>query len=287
MAKSGIKFTYLSGGPESITSITCISSSPTLKGTVILTPFVNLTSFRGGENGLEAIIGYSELTALSVFRIDGSNTLSFDISSLPVNLTQCVIQGSNTTTGNISSLPSGLTFYRNLGSNTTTGNIGNLPTGLITYHNVGLNTTSGNIGSLPATITRYQNQGNNTTTGNISSLPSNLVFYYNTGLNTVSSYYDGTILGFNKRVWANSFRYMLLQPSYSLMSDKHLATLIIDLSSTNWSNNPGFTDKQTFTANVNNPTLNLLDITYGIPLSAAIKELQNKGVTVTVNLTAF
>ena len=97
MAESGIKFTYLSGGPDSITSITCLSSSPYLKGSIRLNTFTSLISFDGGNNGLEAVTGFSQLTALKRFEIAEGNTVSFDISSLPVNLEYFNVGLGNTT----------------------------------------------------------------------------------------------------------------------------------------------------------------------------------------------
>lgn len=140
MAKTGITFTYLSGGPESITNIVCLSSSPRLKGTVILTPFRNLTAFDGGDNGLENIIGISSLTALATFKVEGENTVSFDVSQLPRSLSTFDVFGQNSTTGNISALPNGLVRYRNRGVNTTTGNLSTLPNGIKSYDNQGNNT---------------------------------------------------------------------------------------------------------------------------------------------------
>lgn len=227
MAKSGIKFTYLSGGPESITSITCINSSPKLKGTIRLNTFTNLTAFDGGDNGLEAVTGFSQLTALKRFKIAEGNSVSFNISSLPVNLE---------------------------------------------YFNAGLG---------------------NTTTGNLCSLPSSINFYYNRLNNTVYNYYDGTSLGFRKKVWTKP-GFWILEPVVSSgvpgMTPQHLATLIIDLSSSTWVTPPVDTAPlKRFTAlGSNNPSLNLTDYSYGTQLSAAIDELRLvKGVTVSLNLTAF
>jgi len=118
MAESGIKFTYLNGGPDSITSITCLSSSPKLKGTIRLNTFTSLTAFDGGDNGLEAVTGFSQLTALKRFEIGENNSVSFNISSLPVNLEYFNAGLGNTTTGNISTLPLSTVVYDNRGNNT-------------------------------------------------------------------------------------------------------------------------------------------------------------------------
>ena len=226
MAESGIKLTYLNGGPDSITSITCLSSSPKLKGTIRLNTFTNLTAFDGGDNNLEAVTGFSSLTALKRFKIAEGNTVSFDISSLPVNLE---------------------------------------------YFNVGLG---------------------NTTTGNLCALPSGINLYYNSFNNTVYNYYDGTILGFRKKVWTKP-GFWILSPVLSSgvpgMSPQHLATLIIDLSSSTWVTPPVDTvPLRWFSAlGSNNPRLNLLDGSYGTQLSAAINALSAQGVSLFLNLTAF
>jgi hypothetical protein len=189
MAKAGIKFLYANGGPESITRIDCLSSNPSLKGTIVLTPFVNLTSFQGGDNDLEAVIGFSALTALKSFEIAGKNTVSFNISSLPINLENLNIRCCGSLSGNIGILPNSLVRYEVWGKNFTTGDINNLPNNLETFVNrgdPGANTTSGNIGNLPSSLTYYDNRGNNTTSGDIGNLPSGLVYFLNTGTNTTS-----------------------------------------------------------------------------------------------------
>jgi hypothetical protein len=226
MAESGIKFTYLDGDPDSITSITCLSSSPKLKGTIRLNTFTNLTAFDGGDNGLQAVTGFSQLTALKRFKIAEGNSLNFNISSLPVNLE---------------------------------------------YFNVGLG---------------------NTTTGNLCALPSSINLYYNRFNNTVYNYYDGTILGFGKKVWTKP-GFWLLEPVLSSgvpgMSPQHLATLIIDLSSSTWVTPPIDTIplKRFSALGSSNPQLNLLNGSYGTQLSAAIDSLSAQGVSLFLNLTAF
>ena len=186
MSKTAIRLFFNNGNTETIKHIDCGSSSPYLKGDIRLNTFIGLTAFDGGDNGLEAVTGFSQLTALKRFEIVGANTVSFNISSLPVNLQYFDLRGSNTTSGNISALPTGLTYYTNLGSNTTSGNISALPSGLTTYQNYGTNTTSGNIGNLPNNLTNFTNTGSNTTSGDISTLPSVLTLYNNTGSNTTS-----------------------------------------------------------------------------------------------------
>lgn len=106
MAKTGIKFTYLSGGPQSITKIDCLSSSPYLSGTVVLTPFINLTSFEGGNNDLESLIGVNSLFSIKDFKITGTNTVGFNLSAFsgkPLEILD--IENRTTVSGNISSLP--------------------------------------------------------------------------------------------------------------------------------------------------------------------------------------
>lgn len=186
MSKTAIRLFFNNEGSETIKRINCGSSSPYLKGAIRLNTFTGLTAFDGGDNGLEAVTGFSQLTDLKRFEIVGSNTISFDVSNLPVNLQYFDLRGSNTTSGNISALPPGLTYYTNLGSNTTEGNIDNLPSGLTVYQNYGVNTTSGNIGNLPDDLINFTNTGSNTTSGDIGTLPSDLTLYNNTGSNTTS-----------------------------------------------------------------------------------------------------
>ena len=181
MAESGIKFTYLSGGPDSITSIICLSSSPKLKGTIRLNTFTGLTSFDGGDNGLEAVTGFSQLTALSSFRINGANTVGFDISALPVNLETFSVLGSNTIIGNFVDLPNNLTNFTLEGNNTVGGDIQDLPASLVYYnhkHVGGLFSSSylnssktGNLSSIQAIgLSTFNCFNANTITGDISSL---------------------------------------------------------------------------------------------------------------------
>ena len=118
MSKTAIRLFFNNENPETIKHIDCGSSSPYLKGDIRLNTFIGLTAFDGGDNGLEAVTGFSQLTALKRFEIVGANTVSFDISSLPVNLEYLDLRGSNTTTGNLSTLPSNLIFYYNSGNNT-------------------------------------------------------------------------------------------------------------------------------------------------------------------------
>jgi len=186
MSKTAIRLFFNNENPETIKNIDCGSSSPYLKGAIRLNTFTGLTAFDGGDNGLETITGFSQLTALKRFEIVGANTVSFNISSLPINLQYFDLRGSNTTSSNISALPSGLTYYTNTGSNTTNGDISALPPGLITYQNYGTNTTSGNISNLPENLINFTNAGSNTTSGDIGTLPSDLSIYNNTGSNITS-----------------------------------------------------------------------------------------------------
>ena len=282
MSKTAIRLFFNNENPETIKHIDCGSSSPYLKGDIRLNTFIGLTAFDGGDNGLEAVTGFSQLTALKRFEIVGANTVSFDISSLPVNLQYFDLRGSNTTSGNISALPSGLTIYQNYGTNTTSGNIGNLPDNLTNFTNTGSNTTSGDIGMLPANLRSFNNRGLNTTTGNLSTLPSGLTYYNNVGNNTVYSYYNGEISGYRKRIWANSQNIWSLEPALSSgvpgMPDTHLATFLVDLSGVTWIGN------RSFIANVNNPTLSSSQ-PYWSKVQAAINAIRSQGVTVAV-LTA-
>lgn len=216
MAKSGIKFTYLNGGPGSITSITCLSSSPRLGGSIVLTPFNNLTAFNGGDNSLEAVLGFESLTALSSFRVPGANTINFNISSLPTQLKIFELQGENTAGGNLINLPRGLIEFTNTGFNQTSGVMGSLPRSLKYYYNAGAlsgfvirgplsdlprdltffrsegrNTISGDLSGLPRDLTYYRNEGVNTTSGVLSGLPRGLTYYYNEGNNITSGNLSG------------------------------------------------------------------------------------------------
>lgn len=268
MAKAGISLTYSNGGPESITDIVCLSSSPRLGGTVILTPFYNLTAFDGGWNNLEEVIGISSLTALETFKIGSPNLYT---------------------------LEGGQTAYTDL--NTVGFNISELPRSLKTFEAYGSNKTTGDISSLPSGITVYRNKGSNTTTGNLSTLPSDIRYYENEGLNTVYNYYNGAKLGFGQKVWTQPWWWVLnprLSSGVPGMSPYHLATLIIDLSSATWAVPPGGIPFKAFTASgTGNPWLNIWDYSYGPQLSAAIDHLRRpvgeggQGVSVVVKLTAF
>jgi hypothetical protein len=193
MAKTGIRFYYENGSPDSITSISCGNSERDLKGTVRLTPFNNLTAFNGGDNGLESVIGFSQLTNLKNFEIIGSNTVGFDVAELPGGLEYLDIRGSNTTTGNLSSLPSSLLNFRNWGNNTITGNITVLKLqtpNLELYSHTGPNTVTGNISALPPNLYWLSNTGPNTISGDISSLQVET-----TGLQLFNLYGSNTVTG--------------------------------------------------------------------------------------------
>ena len=112
--------------------------------------------------------------------------------------------------------------------------------------------------------------------------------YDNEGNNTVYNYYNGASLGFRRRTWVNGQRRWSLQPALSSgvpgMSPYHLATLVIDLSGVDWT----YTEYMYLSADgPNNPRLNLLDGSYGVQLSAAVDDIRNRGVTVSLNLTAI
>jgi len=119
-------------------------------------------------------------------------------------------------------------------------------------------------------------------------LPSDLIIYDNKGYNTVYNYYNGASLGFRRRTWVNGQRRWVLQPALSSgvpgMSPYHLATLVIDLCGVTW------TSSESMYLSADgpiNPLLNLVDYSYGAQLSAAIDDIRNRGVTVSLNLTAF
>lgn len=187
MAKTTIDAIYTNGTATAVRAINCGTSSPKLKGTVRLNMFTGLTSFQGGDNNLEAVIDFMNLSNLKRFEIFGSNTVNFNVSSLPVNLEHFDIRGLNTTFGTLSSLPRTLTDYTNTGRNTTTGLLCGLPLNLEIYINTGQNTTSGPLSSLPRSLISYQNQGNNTTTGLLCGLPPGLLTYVNIGANQTTT----------------------------------------------------------------------------------------------------
>lgn len=181
MAKTGIKFIFNGGDYSSITSLDCGESQLPLKGTVRLTPFTSLSAFQGGDNNLEAVIGFESLTALKQFEITGTNTVSFDISALPVNLETFSVLGSNTIIGNFADLPNNLTNFTLEGNNTVGGDIQDLPASLVYYnhkHVGGLFSSSylnssktGNLSSIQAIgLSTFNCFNANTITGDISSL---------------------------------------------------------------------------------------------------------------------
>ena len=96
MSKTAIRLFFNNGNTETIKHIDCGSSSPYLKGDIRLNTFIGLTAFDGGDNGLEAVTGFSQLTALKRFEIVGANTVSFNIINFSIAVIFTPIISSNT-----------------------------------------------------------------------------------------------------------------------------------------------------------------------------------------------
>jgi hypothetical protein len=233
MAKTGIRFYYENGTSSSITSINCGNSQTQLSGTIRLTPFTGLTAFNGGNNGLQAVTNFNLLTNLKRFEIIGTNTVAFNINTLPTNLEYFDIRGANRISGNINTIKPALRVFNVQGSNSTSGNINTLSS-LLVYCNTGLNTTIGDISSLKINcpnLTVYVNNGSNSTTGDIELLPDNLTTFETRGFNTIF----GNISGI-----PNTLKHFVNTGSNSTSGD--ISSLPNLLEFVNWGNNITFGD---------------------------------------------
>jgi hypothetical protein len=175
MAKTGIRLYYTNGGPESITNINCGNSEKDLGGTVRLTSFTNLTAFQGGDNNLNTIIGTSNLTALKSFEITGTNTVAFNLNTLPINLDYFDVRGSNRVSGNYTSLPSNLTYFNLQGSNTASGSVINLPRNLLYCEHSGSGNKTGTLTQLPTGIQVLKFTSSTTLAGELTGMPASMV----------------------------------------------------------------------------------------------------------------
>jgi hypothetical protein len=263
---------------NTITYLNLGTSFPRLSGDVDLKTFVGLVSFDGGNNDIQTITNFVGSSAtLEYITLLGDNTVSFNLSSLTNNtlLKGVTVYGNNNIQGNLSSLPSNLTNFDIKGINTTTGNINALPASLLTYINTGNNTTTGDLSGLPPNLVVYYNEGANTVFGNLTSIPATVEYFVSKGNNTIDSYYD-SLSSFSPKRWASNMRVIELQPTSILMPESHLATLLIDLTSSGW------VQEKIIKCDVNNPTVKRSNFPIAIN---AIDYLRNIGCAVSV-LTA-
>ncbi len=120
------------------------------------------------------------------FLVEGLNTVTGDINNIPALVTTFQVRGNSTLSGDIANIKAGMLTFRVGGNATVSGDIANVPAGLERLYLEGNNTTTGDIAGLPASLEYYVNRGGNTTFGDVSNLPSNMVYYLNEGLNTTS-----------------------------------------------------------------------------------------------------
>ena len=100
------------------------------------------TSSQTSSNVIPSSISLYAQNGFLFWFLSSSNFFSFNLSSLPSDLTYFNCTGSNTITGNLSSLPSDLTLFICGGSNTITGNLSSLPSDLYFLYCTGSNTIS-------------------------------------------------------------------------------------------------------------------------------------------------
>ena len=196
-----------SDGSHKITKINCGSSSPYLGGTVNLAQFAFLQEFDGGDNNLSAVTGMENLSTLLTFKIQGANTVDFNVDLLTNSLQNLDVRGSNTIKGALADLPtslksilltgqtsigqsiqfmpSGVLYVNITGQNKIGGSLNLMNCPACTYFNIaGTHTIGGTIDNLPPGLTYFSlSSGNggtgNTTTGSINNLPATLKTYSN------------------------------------------------------------------------------------------------------------
>ena len=166
-------------GPESITAIDCGTSNPKLGGTVDLSQFPNLTSFRCDNNHITGITGVSGLNSLTTLSFLG-NRITGSIPSLPPNLIN--FDCSNTTseprtiTGPLPTLPASIQRFACQNHNIS-GSIPPLPTGLINFFGV-INNLTGSIPDLSVCtqLVNFRCESNQLS-GPIPALPTSIISF--------------------------------------------------------------------------------------------------------------
>ena len=181
-------------GNTSVVAIDCGTSTPKLSGTINLSQFPNLTSFRCDNNHITGITGVTGLNSLTTLSFLG-NRITGSIPSLPPNLIN--FDCSNTTseprtiTGSIPTLPSSIQRFA-CNNHNISGPIPPLPTGLVNFFAIINNLTgsipnlsaytqlvnfrcesnrlSGPFPALPTSIVNFDCSGNNGITGTLPSL---------------------------------------------------------------------------------------------------------------------
>jgi len=206
MAKTTLNILYGNEGPSSVRSINLGSSSPNLGGTVNLTPYVNLTAFNAGNNGIRYVLGLSQLTALEKFEygtfigksfnaIDGGTYLKigedwFDVSTadLPRSLKYLDLRTRTVLRGDVADLPPNMEYLLKISTRFDADvikNNGPLDWAASEYGlNIGTE-LSGRIENFPPSLSTIRLGNWTTITGNISGLPPNLTDCVLGSLNTV------------------------------------------------------------------------------------------------------
>ena len=179
------------GGPQSITSITCGVSSPKLGGEIYLNSFPNLTSFTCANNNITGLYGTSNLSSLKTLTINNNRiTTGFPDLSASVNIENINCNGESSSVRQLNGPFPDLSRYTKLKiyQSMFCGLSGNLPSlssnTALDFFNCSFCNLSGNIPDLPASIT-YFTCRNNSFTGfgsNLSELPKLDVFICRTNL---------------------------------------------------------------------------------------------------------
>ena len=162
--------------PSSIIEINCGTSGPQLGGTIDVSQFPNLTSFKCDNNHITGITGISGLNSLTTLSFMG-NRITGSIPSLPPNLIN--FDCSNTTseprtmTGSIPTLPSSIQRFA-CNNHNISGPIPPLPTGLVNFFAI-INNLTGSIPNLSG-YTKLANFRceNNLLSGPFPTLPANI-----------------------------------------------------------------------------------------------------------------
>jgi hypothetical protein len=236
----------LSGIPRSVTRYEHTNTQNTVTGNVSSLP-PNLTYYDKRGNGLITGDVAGIPREVTYFNQPSTNsTLTGDISGLPPSIqTFIATAGTNTFNGDLSGLPRTLTDFRVGGSSsmTITGNISSLPPNLTTYTVQGVNNLSPivvDVSTIPSSITSFTQQGNAyTMVGSLTGLPSSVRTFSLAGNRRATiNYYDGFTEGFGKKQWPNNINTLSLAVSSGTFPASHLATLLVDLTASEWTSSP-------------------------------------------------
>jgi hypothetical protein len=188
--------------PSSLINI-IIDGQNTIDGDISsMSTLTNLVRFDlYGNNNLFGDLGGLSGNSVTQIRIKGTNYVSGDISTLPLNLTTLLVWGNNTLYGDINTFNySTLSFIQIYGDNNIIGNISSLNLNVgATFDLDGDNTLTGDIATL-GNSNAYSSitiKGNNDIYGNIQDLPSNAIRIGIYGNNTISG--DLSLINLNTR----------------------------------------------------------------------------------------